>query len=40
MISIDKEYQALYEIQKSKFYSFVYPVFDVEKAKRIFYKKY
>jgi len=35
MISIDKEYQALYEIQKSKFYSFVYPVFDVEKANEI-----
>lgn len=35
MISIDKEYQALYEIQKSKFYSFAYPVFDVDAVNEI-----
>ena len=35
MISIDKEYSALYEIQKSKFYSFAYPVFDVSKVNEI-----
>ena len=35
MISIDKEYEALYEIQKSKFYSFAYPVFDVDKVNEI-----
>ena len=35
MISIDKEYQALYEIQKSKFYSFAYPVFDVDSVNDI-----
>ncbi len=29
MISIDREYEAIYEIQKSKFLSFSYPVFDV-----------
>ena len=35
MISIDKEYESLYEIQKSKFYSFSYPVFDVDTINRI-----
>lgn len=30
MVSIDREYEALYEIQKSKFYSFAYPVFDID----------
>lgn len=35
MISIDKEYSALYEIQKSKFYSFAYPVFDACRAGEI-----
>ena len=35
MVSIDKEYEALYEIQKSKFYSFAYPVFDVDKVNEI-----
>lgn len=35
MISIDKEYSALYEIQKSKFYSFAYPVFDAGRAGEI-----
>ncbi len=35
MISIDKEYEALYEIQKSKFYSFAYPVFDIDKVNEI-----
>lgn len=35
MFSIDKEYDALYEIQKSKFYSFAYPVFDVESVNKL-----
>lgn len=35
MISIDKEYFSEYIIQKSKFYSFAYPVFDEDKCKEI-----
>lgn len=35
MISIDKEYSSEYIIQKSKFYSFAYPVFDEDKCKEI-----
>ena len=35
MISIDKVYESLYEIHKSKFYSFSYPVFDVDTINRI-----
>lgn len=35
MLSIDNEYSALYEIQKSKFFSFAYPVFDVARALEI-----
>ena len=30
MFSIDKEQEALYEINKSKFFSFAYPVFDLD----------
>ncbi len=35
MLSIDDEHFDLYEIQKSKFFSFVYPVFDVDKVSQI-----
>lgn len=35
MLSIDDEYFDLYEIQKSKFFSFAYPVFDVDRVGQI-----
>lgn len=38
MQSINKSYSTLYEIQKSKFYAFAYPVFDVQSAEEILSK--
>lgn len=38
MLSIDNAYSRLYEIQKSKFFSFAYPVFDVESVNNILHK--
>lgn len=35
MQSINKSYSTLYEIQKSKFYAFAYPVFDAKTAEGI-----
>ena len=35
MLSIDNAYFRLYEIQKSKFFSFAYPVFDVDSVNAI-----
>ena len=35
MFSIDKSQEALYEINKSKFFSFAYPVFSVEQVEEI-----
>lgn len=38
MQSINKSYSTLYEIQKSKFYAFAYPVFDVQSTDEILSK--
>jgi len=35
VFSIDKKYDALYEINKSKFFSFAYPVFDVKSVDKL-----